>query len=140
MMYVDDGSMMDVDTSCMKSMDLYMMYPHPSWIHRRDTSCNQIHRIRVYTIDCTLFIFEKLKLVNFFFQKSVVYCHLPSTFWGFRWVNKSFQIILKKEVGQLFFSKLLFLLLLFFENDTPVVAEVVLQLLGYHLHLAFGQN
>ena len=50
MMYVDDGSMMDVDTSCMKSMDLYMMYPHPSWIHRRDTSCNQIHRIRVYTI------------------------------------------------------------------------------------------
>jgi len=32
------------------------------------------------------------------------------------------------------------LLLLFFENDTPVVAEVVLQLLGYHLHLAFGQN
>ena len=51
MMYVDDGSMMDVDTSCMKSMDLYMMYPHPSWIHRRDTSCNQIHRIRVYTID-----------------------------------------------------------------------------------------
>ena len=26
MMYVDDGSMMDVDTSCMKSMDLYMMY------------------------------------------------------------------------------------------------------------------
>ena len=51
MMYVDDGSMMDVDTSCMKSMDLYMMYPHPSWIHRRDTSCNQIHRIRVYTIE-----------------------------------------------------------------------------------------
>ena len=54
MMYVDDGSMMDVDTSCMKSMDLYMMYPHPSWIHRRDTSCNQIHRIRVYTIDLKL--------------------------------------------------------------------------------------
>ena len=51
MMYVDDESMMDVDTSCMKSMDLYMMYPHPSWIHRRDTSCNQIHRIRVYIID-----------------------------------------------------------------------------------------
>ena len=63
-----------------------------------------------------------------------------STFWRFRNVNKSFQIILKKEVGQLFFSKLLFLLLLFFENDIPVVAEVVLQLLGYHLHLAFGQN
>jgi len=63
-----------------------------------------------------------------------------STFWGFRRVNKSFQIILKKEVGQLFFSKLLFLLLLFFENDTSVVAEVVLQLLGYDLHLGFGQN
>ena len=63
-----------------------------------------------------------------------------STFWGFRNVHKSFQIILKKEVGQLFFSKLLFLLLLFFENDTSVVAEVVLQLLGYDLHLGFGQN
>jgi hypothetical protein len=47
---------------------------------------------------------------------------------------------LKKEVGQLFFSKLLLLLLLFFENDTPVVAEVVLQLLGDHLHLALLQN
>ena len=41
MMYVDDGFMMDVDTSCMKSMDLYMMYP-PSWIHRRHTLCNQL--------------------------------------------------------------------------------------------------
>ena len=48
--------MMDVDTSCMKSMDLYMMYPHPSWIHRRHTSCNQIHQFRVYIIDeCTIF-------------------------------------------------------------------------------------
>ena len=57
MMYVDDGSMMDVDTSCMKPMDLYMMYPHPSWIHRRHTSCNQIHRIRVYTIDVSIYLF-----------------------------------------------------------------------------------
>ena len=65
-MYLDDGSMMDVDTSCINPLISYMMYPHPSWIHRRDTSwisihhdlfpclhtsCNQIHQFRVYIID-----------------------------------------------------------------------------------------
>ena len=89
--------------------------------------------------------FLKKKVVQLFFfknKKSTIELTLfqNSTFWSFRNVNKSFQIILKKEVGQLFFSKVLFLLLLFLKNDTSVVAEVVLQLLGNHLHLGFGQN
>ena len=66
MMYVDDGSMMDVDTSCMKSMDLYMMYPHPSWIHRQHTSCNQIHQFRVYIIDRNTFVFFTEDFGHFF--------------------------------------------------------------------------
>ena len=89
------------------------------------------------------FLKKKVDQLQFFKNKkrtSELTLFQNSTFWGFRRVNKSFQIILKKEVGQLFFSKLLFLLLLFFENDTSIVSEVVLQLLGYDLHLGFGQN
>ena len=33
MMYVRMDPLMDVDTSCMKPMNLYMMYPHPSWMN-----------------------------------------------------------------------------------------------------------
>ena len=83
MMYVDDGSMMDVDTSCMKSMDLYMMYP----IHHG--SIVEIHRVIKYIgSGCTPLILDHIN------GKS-----LPkvSTFFGIG------------EVGQLFFIQVTFL-------------------------------
>ena len=70
-------------------------------IHRRDTSCNQIHRIRVYTIDqhrvsfCFRHLFYKC-FQTFSKKDDETRCCWKFKNWSLHWMKKKFKQRFKK--------------------------------------------